>query len=137
MMNSDLTRFVRFALGSCARRHCECFQPLRVSLSRGADGNVFFIISGSVPIQHFLAWRIKNLSHRWLWFFIVSALSLGQGACAFAGGTLASTSSKYSLSPKSGTTVAEFSSLRWNYGSLFPVAGSWISIAVLTDGKSS
>jgi len=79
------------------------------------SSTAIFIALGSVPIQHFLAWRIKNLSHRWLWFFIVSALSLGQGACALTGGTLASISSK------------------WNFGSLFPVAGAWISIAVLTD----
>jgi hypothetical protein len=75
----------------------------------------FFIALASVPIQHFLAWRIKNLSHRWLWFFIASALSLGQGSCAFIGGVLASTTAKSNLS------------------SLIPIAESWISIAVLTD----
>lgn len=69
----------------------------------------------SVPIQHFLAWRIKNLSHRWLWFFIASALSLAQGSCAFIGGVLATTTARSNLS------------------SLIPVAESWISIAVLTD----
>ncbi|KAF9789806.1 hypothetical protein BJ322DRAFT_1105666 [Thelephora terrestris] len=69
----------------------------------------------SVPIQHFLAWRIKNLSHRWIWFFICSALSLGQGTCAFVGGVLASTTA------------------RSNLESLIPVAESWISLAVLTD----
>ena len=54
-----------------------------------------FSSSASVPIQHFLAWRIKNLSHKWLWFFVASALSLGQGACAFIGGVFATTTARY------------------------------------------
>jgi len=74
-----------------------------------------FIALASVPIQHFLAWRIKNLSHRWLWFFIASALSLGQGTCAFVGGVFATTTSSSNLS------------------SLIPIAESWISTAVVTD----
>ncbi|KAF9645649.1 hypothetical protein BDM02DRAFT_3203188 [Thelephora ganbajun] len=73
--------------------------------------------NASVPIQHFLAWRIKNLSHRWLWFFIISVLSLGQGACAFIGAVLASTTA------------------RSNFDTLIPIAESWISTAVVTDGK--
>jgi hypothetical protein len=73
------------------------------------------IALASVPIQHFLAWRIKNLSHRWSWFIVISVLSLGQGTCAFIGGVMASTTARSNLS------------------SLIPVAESWISIAVLTD----
>ena len=60
-------------------------------------GTFFSAVSVSVPIQHFLAWRIKHLSHRRLWFFVVSALSLGQGSCAFLGGVFASTTAKYLL----------------------------------------
>jgi len=74
-----------------------------------------WIALASVPVQHFLAWRIKNLSHRWLWFFVASALSLGQGSCAFIGGVLASTTAKTDIQ------------------SLLPIAESWISLAVLTD----
>lgn len=42
VIHLDLTQRIRFALGSRARRFCECFQLLRVSLRRGAYKNVFF-----------------------------------------------------------------------------------------------
>jgi hypothetical protein len=45
--------------------------------------------SASVPIQIFLAYRIKGLSHSWLLFLGLAALSLAQGACGIAGGILA------------------------------------------------
>jgi len=75
-----------------------------------------FIVLASVPIQHFLAWRIKGLSHSWPLFCLVSILSLAQGACGFAGGVMANIISD----------PADFKKL-------LGVADSWIGIAVFTD----
>jgi len=75
-----------------------------------------FIAFASVPIQHFLAYRIKGLSHSWIPFVIISMLSLGQGACGIAGGILA-------------TVVSDPA----DFSSLIPVADAWISLAVFTD----
>jgi hypothetical protein len=75
-----------------------------------------FIVLASVPIQHFLAWRIKGLAHSWILFGLISILSLAQGACGFAGGVLA-----LSLSDPA------------DFHKLLGVADSWVSIAVFTD----
>jgi len=75
-----------------------------------------FIVLASVPIQHFLAWRIKGLCHSWAVFAVISVLSLAQGACGFAGGVLAIVSSD----PAS-------------FKKLLGLADSWVSIAVFTD----
>jgi len=75
-----------------------------------------FIALASIPIQHFLAYRIKSLSHSWIWFFIISVLSLAQGACGIAGGILA-------------TVLAD----RADLSSLIPIADAWISLCVVTD----
>lgn len=45
--------------------------------------------SASVPVQIFLAYRIKGLSRSWHLFAGLVTLSLAQGACGFAGGVLA------------------------------------------------
>jgi hypothetical protein len=130
-----LTRSVR---SGAVFRHCECILNFcGLGRAEALTGTFFFPASVSVPIQHFLAWRIKHLSRRWLWFFVVSALSLGQGSCAFLGGVFASTTAKYSLSPQSCVPTGAECSLRsrTNLGSLIPIAESWISIAVLTDGE--
>jgi len=75
-----------------------------------------FIALASVPIQHFLAYRIKSLSRSWILFAIISAFSLAQGAFGIAGGILA-------------TVVSDPEDFR----GLIPVADSWISLAVFTD----
>ena len=48
----------------------------------------------SVPIQHFLAYRIKSLSRSWILFAVISILSLAQGAVGIAGGILATLNSE-------------------------------------------
>jgi hypothetical protein len=75
-----------------------------------------FICLASVPVQIFLAYRIKGLSHSWPLFIVISTFSLAQGACGFAGGVLAT------IDPD----PAHFSAL-------IPLANSWISIAVFVD----
>ncbi|KAF9648463.1 hypothetical protein BDM02DRAFT_3096478 [Thelephora ganbajun] len=72
--------------------------------------------TASVPVQIFLAYRIKGLSHSWILFAVLAAFSLAQGACGFAGGVLAT------INPD----PAHFSAL-------LPLANSWISIAVFVD----
>lgn len=74
------------------------------------------IVLCSVPIQHFLAWRIRGLSRSWALFCVVSALSLAQGACGFAGGVLANIISN-----------------PVDFVRLGGVADAWLSIAVFTD----
>ncbi|KAF9788213.1 hypothetical protein BJ322DRAFT_1047759 [Thelephora terrestris] len=75
-----------------------------------------FICLASVPIQIFLAYRIKGLSHSWLLFLGLAALSLAQGACGIAGGILAT------INPDP-----------IHFAALLPLANSWISIAVFVD----
>jgi len=47
-----------------------------------------------MPVQWFLAYRIKVLSHSWIVFGGICVVSLAQGACGFAGGILANMLSK-------------------------------------------
>jgi len=47
-----------------------------------------------MPVQWFLAYRIKILSHSWVVFGGIFMLSLAQGGCGFAGGVLATLISK-------------------------------------------
>jgi len=51
-------------------------------------------IRASMPVQWFLAYRIKILSHSWIVFGGICMLSLAQGGCGFAGGILATIISK-------------------------------------------
>jgi len=74
------------------------------------------IVLCSVPIQHFLAWRIKGLSRSWALFCVVSVLSLAQGACGFAGGVLAN-------------IIAN----PVDFVQLSGIADAWLSIAMFTD----
>ncbi|TFY82838.1 hypothetical protein EWM64_g1174 [Hericium alpestre] len=74
-------------------------------------------VFASVPIQIFLAWRIRQLSHS-LWLFaIIAVCSFAQGAlgCAGAIGALQT------------PNINEFTHL-------IPVVDSWLAIAVVTDG---
>lgn len=75
-----------------------------------------FIALASMPVQCFLAYRIKILSHSWIVFGTIFVLSLAQGGCGIAGGVLATLLSN----------AADFKVL-------IPVATSWLSIAVFTD----
>ena len=47
-----------------------------------------------MPVQWFLAYRIRILSHSWIVFAGICVLSLAQGACGIAGGILATILSK-------------------------------------------
>jgi len=75
-----------------------------------------FICLASVPVQIFLAYRIKGLYHSWPLFIGLATLSLAQGACGFAGGVLAT------IDPDP-----------THFTALIPLAESWISIAVFVD----
>jgi hypothetical protein len=75
-----------------------------------------FICLASVPVQIFLAYRIKGLSHSWVLFIGLASLSLAQGACGIAGGALAT------INPDPA-----------HFTALLPLANSWISIAVFVD----
>ena len=55
---------------------------------------LFFFFRASMPVQWFLAYRIKILSHSWIVFGTIFVLSLAQGGCGIAGGVLATLLSK-------------------------------------------
>jgi len=76
---------------------------------------VIFIVLASVPIQHFLAWRIKSFSRSWPLFALISFFSVAQGVCGFTGGVLATISADPA------------------HRSLGPIADAWVSIGVFTD----
>ena len=90
-----------------------------------------------MPVQWFLAYRIRILSHSWIVFGGICVLSLAQGGCGIAGGILATLLSKcvdYRVAnprPPEPHTVS-FSAA--DFKILLPVATSWLSIAVFTDG---
>jgi hypothetical protein len=75
-----------------------------------------FICLASVPVQIFLAYRIKGLSHSWLLFVVIASFALAQGACGFAGGVLAT------INPNPS-----------HFSALLPLANCWISLAVFVD----
>jgi len=75
-----------------------------------------FICLASIPIQIFLAYRIKGLSQSWVLFIALASFSLAQGACGLAGGILAT------INPDPA-----------HFTALLPLATSWISIAVFVD----
>jgi hypothetical protein len=95
-------------------------------------------IRASMPVQWFLAYRIKILSHSWIIFGGILSLSLAQGACGIAGGISATLLSKcvecwiVNARPPDAHTVSLSAA---DFKSLIPVATSWLSIAVLTDGQ--
>jgi hypothetical protein len=47
------------------------------------------LLSASIPVQIFLAYRIRGLSQSWVLFIILASFSLAQGACGLTGGILA------------------------------------------------
>jgi len=75
-----------------------------------------FICLASVPVQIYLAYRIRGLSHSWFLFLGLASLALAQGACGIAGGILAT------INPDPA-----------HFAALLPLAESWISIAVFVD----
>ena len=94
-----------------------------------------------MPVQWFLAYRIKVLSHSWIVFGGILVLSLAQGACGFAGGILANMIHECvqcwtikNLPPETHTALSLSTA---DFKILTPVATSWLSIAVFTDGQSS
>ena len=67
-------------------------------------------------------------------------LSLAQGGCGIAGGVLATLLSKCVERPLRGSTpldayLASFFVSAADFAVLIPVATSWLSIAVFTDGR--
>ncbi|THH17028.1 hypothetical protein EW146_g3708 [Bondarzewia mesenterica] len=70
----------------------------------------------SVPIQIFLAWRIKQFSKSWLLFCIIAVCSLAEGSmgCVSAIGAL--------LKPNIN-----------DFARLIPLVDSWLALAVFTD----
>ena len=90
-----------------------------------------------MPVQWFLAYRIRILSHSWIVFGGICILSLAQGGCGIAGGVLATILSKYvecwivnpGLPEAHKVTISAA-----DFKVLLPVATSWLSIAVFTDG---
>jgi hypothetical protein len=75
-----------------------------------------FICLASIPVQIFLAYRIRGLSQSWVLFIILASFSLAQGACGLTGGILAT------IHPDP-----------THFAVLLPIATSWISIAVAVD----
>lgn len=95
-----------------------------------------------MPVQCFLAYRIRILSHSWIIFGCVFVLSLAQGACGIAGGILATIINKCVngepvrlLDPGEAHTPPSLSYSVADFKILIPVATSWLSIAVFTDGQ--
>lgn len=92
-------------------------------------------VSASVPIQIFLAWRIKVLSRSWIIFGFVAACSCAQGACGIAGGILALRLSEWVYMNSDELTAETFFFSPADFPELLGVADSWVSIAVFTDSE--
>jgi len=92
-----------------------------VVVRHGTDFRVTFhlmaIFSISVPVQHFLGYRIYRFSESRILFAFFSLLSLGQAGLAFAS----------SIGALLATNVEE-------NRRLIPVADSWLALAVACDG---
>ena len=94
--------FRLFGLGTVSVLISASFPPVdRIVLGNGCliDGpinsRVCLCCRASMPVQWFLAYRIRILSHSWIVFGGIFLLSLAQGACGIAGGVLANIISKY------------------------------------------
>jgi hypothetical protein len=91
-----------------------------------------------MPVQWFLAYRIKILSHSWIIFGGIFALALAQGGCGIAGGILATILSKCVECWIVKTRSSEVHTIPLSaadFKILTPVATSWLSLAVFTDGQ--
>ena len=53
------------------------------------QGTYVFVIRASMPVQWFLAYRMRVLSHSFFFYGGIFQFSLTQGACGIAGGILA------------------------------------------------
>ncbi|THH12997.1 hypothetical protein EW146_g7169 [Bondarzewia mesenterica] len=80
--------------------------------------NIVPILSvfASVPIQHFLSWRIRKFAKSWILFCCLSIISLVSGVC----GIVASASA---------LRVGQIS----NNGTLLPFADTWLASATFCD----
>ncbi|KAJ7674123.1 hypothetical protein B0H17DRAFT_946924 [Mycena rosella] len=79
-----------------------------------------FSACASVPIQIFLAWRVKLLSNSWPVFGVLLALSVGSGIMGFITGIGAMQALNVFL-PVQGFAI------------LIPVADSWLALSVVCD----
>ncbi|KAJ7672037.1 hypothetical protein B0H17DRAFT_1084579 [Mycena rosella] len=78
--------------------------------------------SASVPIQIFLAWRVKVLSDSWPVFGVLLTLSVGSGIMGFITGIRAVQTSNLNVF----LPVQDFATL-------IPVADSWLGLSVVCD----
>ncbi|KII90194.1 hypothetical protein PLICRDRAFT_53303 [Plicaturopsis crispa FD-325 SS-3] len=70
----------------------------------------------SIPIQHYLAWRIKQFSGSWLIFGIISFLSIVQGAFAVVSAVLALKT----------TSITDFDKI-------IPFVDTWLTLTIACD----
>ncbi|KAJ7631465.1 hypothetical protein B0H17DRAFT_1024009 [Mycena rosella] len=79
-----------------------------------------FSACASVPVQIFLAWRVKLLSNSWPVFGVLSALSVGSGIMAFITGIRAVQALNVFLPVQ-------------DFATLIPVVDSWLGLSVICD----
>ncbi|KAJ7845076.1 hypothetical protein B0H13DRAFT_2676044 [Mycena leptocephala] len=75
-----------------------------------------FSASASVPIQIFLAFRVKRLSNSWPIFCVLSTLSIASGIMAFI----------------SAIRAVQVSNIK-DFAALIPVVDAWLALSVLCD----
>ncbi|KAJ7772211.1 hypothetical protein B0H16DRAFT_165463 [Mycena metata] len=75
-----------------------------------------FSSSASVPIQIFLAWRVKRLSNSWHIFSVLTALSVASGIMAWI----------------SAIRAVQASNIK-AFAALIPVVDAWLALSVLCD----
>ncbi|KAJ7849597.1 hypothetical protein B0H13DRAFT_2285024 [Mycena leptocephala] len=76
----------------------------------------FLDCSASVPIQIFLAFRVKRLSNSWPIFCVLSTLSIASGIMAFI----------------SAIRAVQVSNIK-DFAALIPVVDAWLALSVLCD----
>ncbi|KAJ7290528.1 hypothetical protein C8J57DRAFT_1276064 [Mycena rebaudengoi] len=75
-----------------------------------------FSTCASVPIQIFLAWRVKRLSNSWPIFSVLSMLSIASGIMAFI----------------SAIRAVQASNIK-DFAALIPVVDTWLALSVVCD----
>ncbi|KII90708.1 hypothetical protein PLICRDRAFT_174084 [Plicaturopsis crispa FD-325 SS-3] len=73
-------------------------------------------VAASIPIQHYLAWRIKKFSKSWIIFGMISLLSWAQGIMGITSAILALMT----------TSIDSF-------GKIIPFVDSWLALAMICD----
>lgn len=70
----------------------------------------------SIPVQHLFAWRVKQFTHSWLIFGMLSFASIASGALGISGAILALADSDIN-----------------DFSRLIPLADTWLALAVVVD----